>query len=344
MPLFIDVADPHLQPFMLRCTKPKIRAVLRRWLNLNAASALATRDALTYSPAMFRRQHTIGIILVALSALLWSFGGSMARSITVESSWTIVFWRSYFATVFLLVFMMMREGPEKTLQLFGAMGWPGLSVALCFAVASTCFVVALSHTTVANILLIQAGVPLLAALLAWLLFGEKSNTATWIAIAAVVVGISVMTSDTLSGKISPLGDGLAILIALAFAIATVLTRRHAHVQMLPAVTLGTTIAAIASMFLTTSYVVSAQDLGWLAAFGMINLGLGLAVFTMGARLVPAALAALIGTLEPILGPIWVWLSHAEIPSSRTLLGGAIVFAALLTHLLLEWWRTPKPTR
>jgi drug/metabolite transporter (DMT)-like permease len=299
---------------------------------------LATTFCLPYLAAMLRRQHTIGITLVALSALLWSFGGSMARFITVDSSWTVIFWRSYFATVFLLVFMVLRDGPEKTLELFRGMGWPGLSVASCFALASTCFVVALSYTTVANILLIQAGVPLLAALLAWLLFGEKSGPATWIAIAAVIVGIAVMTSETLTGKIAPIGDGLAVLIALAFAIATVQTRRHAHVQMLPAVTLGTSMAAVFSMFMVKSYAIDVQDLGWLAAFGMINLGLGLAVFTLGARLVPAALAALIGTLEPILGPLWVWLSHAEVPGLRTIQGGAIVFAALFVHLLLDWWR------
>ena len=265
----------------------------------------------------------------------------MARFITVDSSWTVIFWRSYFATIFLFVFMVLRDGPEKTLQMFCAMGWPGLSVAFCFALASTSFVVALSYTTVANILLIQAGVPLLAALLAWLLFGERSNTATWIAIAAVVGGIGVMTSETLTGKISPVGDGLAILIALAFAIATVVTRHHAHVQMLPAVTLGTSMAAIFSMFMVKNYAVDMPDLAWLAAFGMVNLGLGLAVFSLGARLVPAALAALIGTMEPILGPVWVWLSHGEIPSHRTLMGGAIVFAALISHLLLDWWRSSQ---
>ncbi len=293
---------------------------------------------------MLRRQHIIGIILVASSALLWSLGGSISRFITVDSSWTVVFWRSYFATVFLLIFMVIREGPDKTLQLFRAMGQPGVCVALCFAIASTAFIVALSYTTVANILLIQASVPLLAALLAWLLFGEKSSKATWIAIAAVVAGIGVMTSETLTGKISPVGDGLAVLIAFSFAIATVLTRRHAHVQMLPAVTLGTTIAGLVAMIFTTSYVVSIQDLGWLAAFGVINLGLGLAVFTLGARLVPAALAALIGTLEPILGPVWVWLTHAEVPSARTLIGGAIVFVSLLTHLILDWWRSSNLQR
>jgi drug/metabolite transporter (DMT)-like permease len=81
--------------------------------------------------------------------------------------------------------------------------------------------------------------------------------------------------------------------------------------------------------------VSAIDYGWLVAFGALNLGLGLVMFTTGVRLLPAALAALVGTLEPVLGPLWVWLIHNEIPSERTLIGGSVVFAALLAHLLWD---------
>jgi drug/metabolite transporter (DMT)-like permease len=126
-----------------------------------------------------------------------------------------------------------------------------------------------------------------------------------------------------------------------FAIATVITRRHSEVRMTPAVCFGTTIAACVSGLLAGHFAVSAIDLGWLIAFGAINLGLGLAMFTTGARLIPAALAALVGTLEPVLGPIWVWLVHNEIPSVRTLIGGTVVFAALVTHLLIDRQRQAR---
>ena len=83
---------------------------------------------------------------------------------------------------------------------------------------------------------------------------------------------------------------------------------------------------------------AAQDIVWLVLFGAINLGAGLAMFVTGARLIPAALAALVGTLEPVLGPIWVWLIHDEVPGVRTLIGGAVVFAALFVHILNDWRR------
>ncbi len=285
-----------------------------------------------------------GILLVAGSAIVWSFGGTIARFITVADSWTVVFWRSIFAALFLLGFMLWRDGPRGTIALFKGMGLAGLGVALCFAIASTSFIVALAYTTVANILLMQAGVPLIAALLTWTLFREKISAPTWAAIAAVIVGVAIMVSESFTGKVSPLGDGLALLISIMFAIATVITRRHSEVRMTPAVCLGTTMAACASGLLAGHYAVGAMDLGWLIVFGAINLGMGLAMFTTGARLIPAALAALVGTLEPVLGPIWVWLVHNEIPSTRTLMGGSVVFAALVTHLLLDRQRQSRARR
>jgi drug/metabolite transporter (DMT)-like permease len=276
-----------------------------------------------------------GLLLVAASAVLWSFGGMIARFLTVDNSWAIVFWRSYFAVLFLLCFMVVKDGLPQTLRQFTGMGWPGLAVACCFAGASTSFVVALSYTTVANILLMQAGVPLIAALMSLLIFKEHVSLPTWTAIAAVILGVAVMVSDTFTGKVSPIGDGLALLISLLFAIATVLTRRHRGARMTPAVTLGIFISFLASSLVGGVQAVSLPDLAWLVAFGAANLGLGLAAFALGARLIPAALAALVGTLEPVLGPLWVWLVHNEVPSQRTVMGGTIVFSALLVHLLVD---------
>jgi drug/metabolite transporter (DMT)-like permease len=280
-----------------------------------------------------------GVLLVGGSALAWSFGGTIARFISETDSWTVVFWRSVFATAFLLGFLVWRDGVVATMKSFKSMEWPGYLVAGCFAVASTSFIVALSFTTVANILLMQAGVPLLAALMSWLVFGERVSSATWMAIAAVISGVAIMVSQSLTGQVSPIGDGLSLLIAVMFSLATVITRRHSDVRMTPAVCLGTAIAGLVSAMLASHHTVTLPDLAWLVAFGAINLGAGLAMFAMGARMVPAALAALIGVLEPVLGPIWVWLVHNEVPNFRTIIGGGVVFVALLTHLATDWWRT-----
>jgi len=285
-----------------------------------------------------------GSLLVFLSALMWSFGGVIARFIDAQDNWTVVFWRSVWAAAFLIGFMLWRDGWRGTVTLFRGMGLPGLAVAACFAAASTTFIVALSYTTVANILLMQAGVPLLAALLAWILFRETVSTATWMAIAAVIAGVAIMVSESLGGAVSPIGDGLALLIAVVFSIATVITRRFAHVRMTPATCLGTLLAAAFAASQASGFAVSGRDMGFLFAFGVINLGLGLAFFATGARMVPAAVAALLGTFEPLLGPIWVWLVHGEVPSARTMVGGAVVFTALIIHIALEARRQSRPVR
>jgi drug/metabolite transporter (DMT)-like permease len=277
-----------------------------------------------------------GALLVFGSAAVWSFGGAIARYLSVTDSWTAIFWRSVCAALFLLGFMLWREGRAGTLQLFRSMGWAGVAVGVCFATASTCFVVALGYTTVANILLMQAGAPLFAALAGAVLFRERIGLATWLAIAAVIAGVGIMVSNSVAGRVSPIGDGLALLMSVAVAGATVLTRRHAQVGMMPAVFLGTVIAATVGGTMAGQLQVSPADAALLFVFGALNLGLGMALFVTGVRLLPAALAALIGTVEPVLGPVWVWLVHGEVPGNRTLVGGGVVILALVLHLAWQF--------
>lgn len=295
-------------------------------------------------PTVSRREERLGFLLVFLSALFWSFGGAMARFIETPDNWAIVFWRSLWATVFLIGFMLARDGGRGMLKLFRDMGWPGLAVGVCFATASSSFIIAIAHTTVANVVLMQAGVPLIATLMAFLLFGERVAPTTWAAIAAVICGVAIMVSESFDGTVSPIGDSLALLIAFAFSTATVITRRYAHVRMTPATCLGTMIAGAFAATQVGSFAVSGQDMAWLFAFGALNLGLGLVCFATGARLIPAAFAALLGTFETLLSPVWVWLVHGEIPSARTLVGGAVIFAALLVHIALEFQRMSRPQR
>lgn len=306
--------------------------------------AASSSPATALSSPVSNRDERMGMLLVFLSALMWSFGGAIARFIDNGDSWTVVFWRSVWAAAFLVGFMVWRDGWRAMLKMFRDMGLPGLAVGVCFATASSCFVVALAYTTVANILLMQAGVPLLAALIAWALFRERVSTPTWAAIVAVICGVAIMVSESFDGRVSPIGDGLALLIAVMFSIATVITRRFAHVRMTPATCLGALLAASFAASQAGSFAVSPRDMGFLFAFGVVNLGLGLAFFATGARLIPAAMAALLGTFEPILGPVWVWLIHGEIPSLRTIFGGAVVFTALLVHIAMEFRRQARPAR
>ena len=284
------------------------------------------------------RGQGFGAALVVGSAVVWSFGGTLARFLEIEDGWTVIFWRSLFAALFLAGFMLVRDGPRGTVKLVRGMGLAGVAVGICFATASTSFILALAYTTVANVVLIQAGVPLIAALMTWLFFRERIAGHTWLAIAAVIGGVAIMVSDALGGGTSIMGDALALLIAFAFATATIITRRFAHVRMTPAVLLSTVLACGAGASQASGFAVSMQELVILIVFGALNFGLGLALFVTGARLIPSALAALIGTTEPVLAPLWVAVIHGEVPGARTIIGGAIVLVALLCYLGVELWR------
>lgn len=290
------------------------------------------------------REERRGFIFVFLAALFWSSGGAIDRFVMVEDSWTVVFWRMFWAAVFLGGFMLWRDGLRGSMRLFAGMGWPGVSVAACFCFCATAFVLALGYTTVANILLIQAAVPFIAALFAWMVLGERISGPTWIAIGTVLVGVGIMVSESFGKEISPIGDALALGIAIVFSIATVITRRYAHVRMVPATCLATAMGAVIASTQAASLAISGSDIYVLFLFGAVNLGLGLALFTTGARVIPAAFAALIATLETILGPFWVWLIHAEVPSLRVLIGGAIVMVTLFVHIGVEFNRLSRPAR
>lgn len=302
-------------------------------------------EPLSHNPAATCGRNDVkGIALVLGSAVAWSFGGAIARFLSVEDSWTVVFWRCLFSGLFLLSFLLLRDGPRETIRLFRGMGWPGLTVAAGFATASTCFIIAIGYTTVANVVLLQAGVPLFAALMSWAFFREPVSGYTWAAIAAVICGVGIMVSGSLDGDISPIGNGLALTIAVVFALTTVVTRRYPHVRMTPAGCLGSFLAAAIAASQASALTVSMPDLGLLFVFGALNLGFGMALFVTGARMIPAALAALLGTAETMLAPVWVALLHDEIPDVATAVGGSFILVALIAYLLLELRRQSRAAR
>ena len=274
-----------------------------------------------------------GLALVALSALIFSSGGLIVRSLDTADPWTTVFWRSVFAALFLLSYIVWRER-GRTFAVFRQMGGAGLVSAACFTAASIGLVIALSLTTVANTLIILSISPLIAAGIGRVVLGEKPSPSSWLAMLAAFCGIALMVSES-AGRGALAGDLIALTIACALAIAIVTIRRHRHLRMTPASCLATLVAATIAFPLATPLAVSTHDFSLLIFFGAGQLGLGLALFTAGARHAPAAEVALIGLLEPILGPVWVWLFLGEEPSASALLGASVVMGALFAHTLLD---------
>ena len=270
-----------------------------------------------------------GVLLVILAALLWSTGGLIVRSLATDA-WTTVFWRGLAACGFLLAFIAIRER-RRAVASFLRIGWPGLVVTVCNASASTSVVIAFNLTSVADTLVILSSAPLLTAALGRVVLGERVGAVSGLAMLASVAGIGLMVSDSAANG-SILGDMVATVVPVAQAITGVTLRRYPSVQMAPALCAATLLTSIVAAPFASPLAVSAKDMGLLAFFGAGQLGLGLALFSFGAPLIPVVEAALLSLLEQILGPFWVWLALGERPSRGAIVGGLIVLAALAAHL------------
>jgi drug/metabolite transporter (DMT)-like permease len=275
-----------------------------------------------------------GQIYVALAAVAWSTAGVLQRQLTLDTS-TQVFGRAAFAGAALLGYVAIVERGH-VVRGFKSVGGAGIAVALCVAIASGCFIGALNHASVARVLFILAVAPVLAALLAWATLGEPISRRTALAMVLALSGVAVMLGAP--GEASLTGDGLAFVAALAFSVMIVITRWRHEVSMAPATCLSQAILVAAFLPFATPGEISGDDLAWLAALGIGQIGLGFALLTIGARLIPAAQVGLITLLEVVLGPVWVWLALDERPGTLTLVGGTIVIAAIV----LQTRETPSP--
>jgi drug/metabolite transporter (DMT)-like permease len=293
-----------------------------------------------------RRDHATpvtrrGALLVACAAVCWSSGGLIVR-LVATNPWTTSLWRSLFASLFLALVLWAVRGRGIVAQ-WREGGRPVVIVALCMATASTCFIFSLAHTSVANTLILMSTGPYVAGLLGWAWLGERVALRTWVSMGVALAGTVVMVSSSYA-RGAVFGDLLAIVMAASFAVATVLVRRHPEIQMAPAAALATALTALIALPLAEPFSISPRDFALLAFFGVGQFGAGFLLFMTGARLIPAAESSLIGMLETVLGPLWVWLVLSERPGAATLAGGALILAALLVNTLVDLVRPRRATR
>jgi RarD protein len=279
-----------------------------------------------------------GQITVALAAVVWSTAGVLQRQLSVGVA-TQVAGRALFAAVTVAAYVAVVER-GRVREACRSLGYAGLGFAVSLAVASGAFIVALNHASVAQVLFIQSIAPVLAALLARALLGEPVSRRTSVAMIVALLGVGVMVGSPGGG--SALGTGLAVVMAIGFAVGIVIARHRRDVSMAPATVLAQLILLVvaAPFALAQNPHVTGPDVLWLVLLGAGQIGLGLILFTIGARLIPAAQVALISLIEVVLGPMWVWLAIGERPGAATFIGGAIVVAAVI----LQARDRPPPRR
>jgi DME family drug/metabolite transporter len=285
-----------------------------------------------------------GVLLVLLAGLFWSTIGLGIRSIEQANVWQILLYRSFSLAAFLFITIALRSG-FRPLQTIRRVGMAGVIGGLGLVVAFTGGIYAIQTTTVANAMFLFASAPFITALLAWVILRETVRRATWIAAAFACVGIGVMVFDGFSiGQMS--GNISALISALGFAIFAIALRWGKLEDMLPAVFLGGVFAfAVGIMFCGLrgdAFVLSTQDTLIALSMGIFQVGAGLAVFTIGSKVVPAAELALLSMTEVLLGPLWVWYFLGETVSFTTLLGGGILMLAIAGNALSGLRRKPVP--
>lgn len=282
------------------------------------------------------RDQRLGLLLVAGAAVAWSTAGLFNRAVALDA-WTMLVWRSLFGGLVIATWVGIATRGHVVAGIV-RLGWPGLAVAIAGAVAMASFMAALGLTSVAAVMVLQATAPFVAALLAWLLMREPITPATLAASALALLGVVVMVGG--AGRTGSLaGMLLALLMSIAFAVVMVVMRRHREVSMMPANLLAILLTILAGLLFASPSALDASALAWLAAFGVVQMGLGTILFTAGVRHIPAAQTALVTLLEVVLAPLWVWLAFAETPPGTTLAGGLLILLAVLGHTA---WTTRWP--
>ena len=272
-----------------------------------------------------RRSYAIGVALIATAALCWSTAGLIVRGVDA-GPWEITFWRSAFMTLAMVPILLMRR--DQVIADIRAAGWSMVVSGALLAATFILFILALSHTTVANALFVMACAPLLTAVIGRVFFGEPVAAHTWGAIAAAACGVALMVCNRVEAAGVP-GAVRGPLVRLFVPTNPNSAGHNRRISMLPGVFLAGLFSSIVAVPFALPPTAGGVEIGLLAFLGVVQLGLGLVLFTIGTRTVPAAQAVVIGLLEIVLGPFWVWLAFGEQPAAIALFGGVIVVAAVI---------------
>ena len=282
--------------------------------------------------------YSRGLFYALLAGVFLSSGGLMVRFLGDADPWTVLFYRSLAFSVTVLLFMLWRYRGDFLQRLLKIRAID-LLVSLFLALGFVFYLMSLYYTSVANTVLLLSTGPFFAAILGLVILGEPVSRTTWLSMALAICGVAIMVSKGVSVD-DALGMLLAIMAVLAYASMLVVLRSVKEPdgrprEVLPAVALAGLLAALFSVPMIDSFALSHADFFVSLCFGTIQVGAGFILITLATQTVPAAQVALLSLTETALAPLWVWLVFTETPGANTLLGGAIILAAVLYNGIAE---------
>ena len=288
-----------------------------------------------------RLSHSRAVLLMVAITLMWSTAGVVSRHLETARSFEVTFWRSFFTVLSLLVILPLWQGRGVWSRMPWRSPYFWLS-GVCWSVMFTAFMLALTLTAVANVLITMALGPLLTALITRIFLRHRLPSRTWAAIVLAGIGIAWMYGSQLSLGTPNflLGSLVALCVPIAGAVQwTLVQKSHAEgldLDLVPSVLLGAIFSSLFTLPLAWPFQASAHDVGLLAMLGLFQLAIPCALSVVCARVLKAPEVALLALLEIVFGIALAWWGAHEAPQPSVLLGGALVLSALLMNEFLAW--------
>ena len=279
-------------------------------------------------------------MMVGVTAL-WSIAGVVTRQLEQARSFEVTFWRSFFTVLSLLVILPLWQGRGVWSRMPWRSPYFWLS-GVCWSVMFTAFMLALTLTAVANVLITMALGPLLTALITWIFLAHRLPARTWGAIVLAGAGIAWMYGSQLSTGAPNflLGSAVALCVPIAGAVQwTLVQKSHAEgldLDLVPSVLIGALLSSLFTFPLAWPLQASAHDVALLATLGLFQLAIPCTLSVICARVLKAPEVSLLALLEIVFGIALAWWGAHEAPQPSVLLGGALVLSALLMNEFLAW--------
>jgi drug/metabolite transporter (DMT)-like permease len=274
--------------------------------------------------------HAKGLLITACGVVVISPDGLLTRLIQTDY-WTLIFWRALFLS-FGMWLLINFIHPNRVWRQYKSLKGPGVFMALCYSLGTISFIFAITHTSVANTLIILSTTPLFASIIGRFVLHEKIELRTLVAIALSIIGISVISSAETQNSSLP-GDIVAVLASFFLAAGFSFVRRYPKISSFSAISCSGLLTALLVLPLAAPLTISQPDMGYLMIMGLYMLPIGTALMFIGPRYIPAPEVGLLLLLESVLGPVWVWMALGEEPGNRTLVGGAIVLSTLAINAI-----------
>ena len=271
-----------------------------------------------------------GPLLIFLGATCLSFGGLIVKSFEGANLWQILFWRQTFFAI-IVAFYLLISYKKNFFKSFYNSGLAGLIAGFVLSIGFSAYVFAMYNTTVANTNFIITTETIFLAVFGYFFLKEKINLITFISIILGMSGVLLIVGSSLSIQSSEqfIGNIVAFIMPISFAILVVIIRKYPNVDMVPAQFTAGILAAIIGYFIAGKFSISPHDLFLASMAGFFQIGFGFILITIGSQTTPSAVVGVLMLTEAVFGPLWAWLFINEIPPMSVLIGGGIIIFSIL---------------